>query len=321
LGLSYGVEARQETTLLTEKAARYLARGPADVVDLIGHICNLPAAPRIVAEHMAQAMFAGRPEFVCDSHGRWSIVQLPAIEDRGAGELPVREPVTYPPPRRGRRNARSFAPPQPLASLTWAVVDVETTGGRLYSDRITEVAAVIVENREIKEVYETLVNPLRTIPPMISKITNITYEMVRNAPTMSSVAPVLVEKLAGRVFVAHNANFDWRFVCSEVSRVSGQQLSGQRLCTVRLAKRLLPQLNRKSLDYVADYYGIENHARHRAGGDALATAKCLIHMLDDAADRGCETWDDLDKLLRHRASKQKKKKSAFPTSITRDTTA
>jgi len=319
--LSYGVEARQETTLLTEKAARYLAKGPADVVDLIGHICNLPAAPRIVAEHMAQAMFAGRPEFVCDALGRWSIVQLPAVENRGAGELPVREPVTYPPPRRGRRSTKSFAPPQPLESLTWAVVDVETTGGRLYSDRITEVAAVIVENGEIKEVYETLVNPLRTIPPMISRITNITYEMVRNAPTMSSVAPVLVEKLAGRVFVAHNANFDWRFVCNEVSRVSGQQLSGQRLCTVRLAKRLLPQLQRKSLDYVSHYYGVENHARHRAGGDAVATAKCLIRMLGEAQDRGCETWDDLDKLLRHRASKKKKRRSAFPTSITRDTTA
>jgi DNA polymerase-3 subunit epsilon len=319
--VSYGVQARPESTLLTERAARYLEKGPADVVDLIGHICNLPAAPRIVAEHMAQAMFAGRPEFVVDPLGRWSIVPSAAVENRGAGELPVREPVTYPPPGRRRRGAPRIVSREPLSSMTWAVVDVETTGGRLYSDRITEVAAVIVENGEIREVYETLVNPLCTIPPMISKITNITCEMVRNAPTFSMIAPTIVEKLAGRVFVAHNANFDWRFICSEVSRTSGQELSGQRLCTVRLAKRLLPQLNRKSLDHVANYYGVENHARHRAGGDAVATAKCLIRMLDEAADRGCETWDDLDKLLRHRASRKKKKRSAFPSPVSKDTTA
>lgn len=318
--MTYGIQARPEATLLTDRAARFLEKGPADVVDLIGHICNLPAAPRIVAEHMAQAMFAGRPEFVCDPLGRWTIVEMPGAPDRGAGELPVREPMTYPPPRRGRR-AKLTLPPQPLATISWAVVDVETTGGRIYSDRITEVAAVIVENGEIKEVYETLVNPLRAIPPMISKITNITYEMVRNAPTFSAIAPEIVDKLAGRVFVAHNVMFDWKFISNEVSRTSGTQLLGQRLCTVRLAKRLLPQLNRKSLDYVSDYYGVENHARHRAGGDAVATAKCLIRMLDDAADRGCETWDDLDRLLRYRASKKKKRRSAFPSPISKDTTA
>jgi DNA polymerase-3 subunit epsilon len=180
---------------------------------------------------------------------------------------------------------------------------------------------VIVENGAITEVYETLVNPLRAIPPMISKITNITYDMVRNAPTFSSIAPTIVEKLAGRVFVAHNAMFDWKFITNEVSRTYGTQLQGQRLCTVRLAKRLLPQLQRKSLDYVANYYGVENHARHRAGGDAVATAKCLVRMLDEAQDRGCETWDDLDKLLRHRASRKKKKRSAFPSPISKDTTA
>jgi DNA polymerase-3 subunit epsilon len=316
--VNYGVESRPESTLLTERAVRYLKDGPADVVDLIGHICNLPAAPRIVAEHMAQAMFAGRPEFVCDPLGRWSLVPIATIENRGAGELPVREPVTYPPRRRSRRVS---APPQPLKNLTWAVVDVETTGGRLYSDRITEVAAVIVENSEIREVYETLVNPLRPIPPMISKITNITHDMVMRAPTFSSIAPTVVEKISGRVFVAHNANFDWRFICSEVSRTTGVELSGQRLCTVRLAKRLLPQLTRKSLDYVAHYYGVKNHARHRAGGDAVATAKCLIRLLDEAQDRGCETWDDLDKLLRHRASKKKRKRSAFPSPVREDTTA
>ena len=73
-----GMSTRPEATLLTEKAAKYLEKGPADVVDLIGHICNLPAAPRIVAEHMANAMFAGRPEFIQDPLGRCTLTELTA---------------------------------------------------------------------------------------------------------------------------------------------------------------------------------------------------------------------------------------------------
>src|SRR5678815_963747 len=105
-----GMSTRAEATLLTDKAAKYLERGPADVVDLIGHICNLPAAPRIVAEHMAHAMFSGRPEFVKDPLGRWTLVAVgqPAV------------------PRAARsRKKKPEAPKQPLSSLSWAVVDVE----------------------------------------------------------------------------------------------------------------------------------------------------------------------------------------------------
>ena len=119
-----GMQTRPEATLLTEKAARYLEKGPADVVDLIGHICNLPAAPRIVAEHMAQAMFTGRPEFMMDPLGRWTLAELP----------------------RKRTRAYPKAPKQLLSSLTWAVVDVETTGGPPPAHRITEIAAVIVRS-------------------------------------------------------------------------------------------------------------------------------------------------------------------------------
>lgn len=316
-----GMRSRPEDTLLTQRAFKYLEKGPADVVDLIGHICNLPAAPRIVAEHMARAMFAGRPEFVLDPLGRWTIRELPRVEG-GAGEIREIPPVAYR-GGKGRRGKSKYppAPPQPLSSISWAVVDVETTGGQPPADRITEFAAVIVQGGEVKEVYETLINPERSIPPFVSKLTNISYEMVRNAPTFSVVAPQVMEKLAGCVFVAHNVNFDWKFVSHEVTRASGTELYGRRLCTVRLARQLLPQLQRKSLDYLANYYGVEIRGRHRAGGDALATAHCLVRMLEDAADVGCETWEDLDKLLRRRASKKKKKRSAWPSPVTKDTTA
>src|SRR5215208_4674245 len=118
-----GMSTHAEATLLTEKAVKYLEKGPADVVDLIGHICNLPAAPRIVAEHMAHAMFSGRPEFVMDPLGRWTLVAL----DQSAVKLPGKS-----------RKKKTEAPKQPLSSLSWAVVDVETTGGPPPNHRITE---------------------------------------------------------------------------------------------------------------------------------------------------------------------------------------
>jgi DNA polymerase-3 subunit epsilon len=94
------------------------------------------------------------------------------------------------------------------------------------------------------------------------------------------------------------------------------------VCTVRVARKILPQLSRRSLDHVARYYGVEIVGRHRAGGDAIATAKCFIRMMADLSDRGYETWDDLDALLRRPSSRRKKRRPpALPTSVTRDTTA
>jgi DNA polymerase III subunit epsilon len=320
MGMTYGISTRPEATLLTEKAAQYLAKGPADVVDLIGHICNLPAAPRIVAEHMASAMFAGRPEFVQDPLGRWTLVEIPRGETRAGDIRPAA--VEAPLPRgKARRSRVPAGPPQPLSSLSWVVVDVETTGGPPPDHRITEVAAVIVKDGKIQEVFETLVNPERSIPPFVSRLTNISWQMVKNAPKFSSIVPELLNKLEGNVFVAHNAQFDWSFLSHEIQRASGARLSGNQLCTVRLARHILPHLPKRSLDYVANYYGIEIEGRHRAGGDAIATAHCLIKMLGDAQSQGCETWEDLDRLLRRRASKKKRKRSAWPSPVTRDTTA
>lgn len=294
-----GVTSRPEATLLSEKAAKYLERGPTDVVELIGVICSLPGAPRIVAEHMARAIFSGRPEFEMDFAGRWKLA--PAI-------------CLTPAPERTK--------PGRLSSLSYVVVDVETTGGQPPSHRVTEFASVIVRDGKIADVFETLVNPQRPIPPFVTKLTKISPQMVRNAPTFSAIVPRVLDALEGNVFVAHNATYDWHFVSHEVARASGARLVGPRLCTVRLAKSLLPQLPRRSLDHIANYYGVGISGRHRAGGDALATASCLIRMLDDAAQRGCETWDDLERLQRRRRSKKKRgRPSALPRPVDKDTTA
>ena len=318
--LTRGVYSEPQDTLLTSRALDYLSAGPADVVDLIGHICSLPKAPRIVAEHMAHAMFAGRREFLLAADGRWMLADLtaqPYIADR-VSDIPRALAAR----KRDRASSRANST-EPLSSLSYVVVDTETTGGSHWStDRITEIAAVVVRNGEIVEVFETLVNPRRSIPYFVSKLTNITWDMVKDAPTFDRIAPDVMRVLEGSVFVGHNAVFDWRFVSAEISRSTGRQLRGRRLCTVKIARTVLPQLSRRSLDYVSRYYGVENHARHRAGGDAVATAKCLIRMLGDLQDRGCATWGDLEILLRAPAARRKKRKhSGLPSPVLRDTTA
>jgi DNA polymerase-3 subunit epsilon len=230
-----------------------------------------------VAEQLAFALFMETPDVQRDPEGRWSLVR--------------KRPATA---RTRKEIAR-----HPLDSLTYVVVDVETTGGSPWGgDRITEFGAVTVANGRIGDVFETLINPQRPIPPAVTRLTRITWDMVRSAPTIREVAPRIADVLRGHVFVAHNAAFDWRFVSSELSRYGGQTLLGEKLCTVKLARAVVPHIRRRSLDSLSFFYGIENHARHRAGGDALATARVLLRLLEAARERGCETLEDLRMITR-----------------------
>jgi DNA polymerase-3 subunit epsilon len=291
--------------LLTERAADYLRAGPADSRSLIASVCQLSALPDIVADHMAASLLGGHPRFVRTLDGRWRLSESAAPAWRA--QLAAEEP--------------------PLSSLSFAVVDVETTGSRPEGgDRITEIAVVTVREGRIAGVYETLVNPERSIPPFITRLTNISWEMVCDKAPFRDVCDDVLRVLEGHVFVAHNAAFDWRFVSAEVVRARGRELTGRRLCTVRLARRLLPQLRSRSLDWVARHYAVEIEPgkRHRAAGDALATAHCLVRLLDDARSRGCERWSDLERFLAagtttHR--RRGRRAPAMPRPVDRDTTA
>jgi DNA polymerase-3 subunit epsilon len=202
-----------------------------------------------------------------------------------------------------------------LVGLSYAVVDVETTGGSpAAGHRITEIAAVVVYNGQVAETFETLVDPQRPIPPFISRLTHITGAMVWGMPTFRDIAPQIVDLLRGRVFVGHNAAFDRRFVTAETTQ-AGLVLANERvLCTVRLARRLLPHLRRRTLDCVAHYYGVPIAARHRAMGDAMATALCLLRLLDDAGSRGLDTWGDMGQLIGRGtgAGRRRRRASAMP---------
>lgn len=311
-----GITARPAEMRLTERAADYLAAGPADVVALIGHICQLPNPPRVVAEHMATALFTGRTEFVREASGQWALAPARGAAAHGSDRRMLSST--------GLMDLAAVVTPcdaaDLLGSLSWVVVDVETTGGRPWSgDRITEIAAVVVRDGEVREVFETLVNPQRSIPPMISALTNITWSMVKDAPVFRDVCERVLSAMSGNIFVAHNAGFDWRFVTAEVTRASGQRLSGRQLCTVRLARKLLPHLRSRSLDHVAAYYGVNISARHRAAGDAIATAHVLLGLLRDARERGCESWPALQELVARRKPRPRRaRRSAMPRSVDRD---
>jgi DNA polymerase-3 subunit epsilon len=285
-------------TPLTARAADFLAAGPADAQTLISYVCQLPSAPRHVAEHMAAALFAGHQRFSRDLDGRWRL--------RGAA-IEMYTPATA----------------KDLRAQSYVVVDVESTGTRAYhGDRITEVAAVLVQGGKAQMVFDTLINPERPIPPAITALTNITAEMVRDAPRFSEVCDQLLGVLEGHVFVAHNAAFDWRFISMEIERATGRRLEGVSLCTVRLTRRLAPEIRRRNLDAVAAYYGIDITARHRAGGDAMATAHVLLKLLKAARARGCTTLDDVERILAQRTSKRRRRRPpALPYSASDDSWA
>jgi DNA polymerase-3 subunit epsilon len=154
-----------------------------------------------------------------------------------------------------------------IEDCAFAVVDVETTGMRHRGgDRITEVAVVVVHRGRRELVFESLVNPGCPIPKLVSFVTRITDEMVRDAPGFERIADQVLATLAGRVFVAHNARFDWGFLTAELLRARSLALDGPRLCTVRLARRLVRGVRSCGLDNLTRFFGLENGARHRAAG-------------------------------------------------------
>jgi DNA polymerase-3 subunit epsilon len=146
-------------------------------------------------------------------------------------------------------------------------VDLETTGGNAAHHRITEIGIVRVKNGELVDEWSSLVNPECLIPSYIEAFTGITNEMVAGAPRFADIAALVLEKLGGAVFVAHNARFDYSFLRSEFRRLD-RHFAAKVLCTVKLSRRLFPQYARHNLDAVMERNGLTCSARHRALGDA-----------------------------------------------------
>ena len=159
-----------------------------------------------------------------------------------------------------------------------AVVDIETTGSDPAADRITEIAVLEIDCFEVSSAWSTLVNPGVRLPSPIQALTGITEGMLAGAPRFAELADGLIERLKGRVLVAHNARFDYGFLRREFER-AGHRFHARTLCSVRLSRRLYPQHARHDLDSLIERHGLDCAARHRAHGDAEA----LWHFLRVAA--------------------------------------
>lgn len=256
-------------TTLSERALGYLREGPRPPLDIVRDVIGLQRANLAVAERLVTALLGADPRFAFDIEGRWSLVPEPAW--RGV----------------------------PLEQVRFAVVDVETTGMRARSgDRVTEIAVVHAQGGKVELAFESLVNPGRPIPGFIASLTGISNDTVADAPRFEDIADQVVAALAGRVFVAHNARFDWAFVQAEIERSQSFEIRMPKLCTVRMTRRLVPELERRSLDSVMFYFGLETDRRHRAGGDAIVTARALQKLIERARSSGIVTWEDLDQVVR-----------------------
>jgi DNA polymerase III subunit epsilon len=277
-----GTAAYPESTLL-DRVLGHLRLGPRTPLTLCHEILGLLGAPAAICDRVAYALLGADPRVRLTEDGRWSLVP----EAQGS-------PL--------------------LDDCAFAVVDVETTGMRAgFGDRITEIAVAVVHGRRCEVVFDSLVNPDRHIPRAIRAITNITDEMVRYAPRFSELAEPVLAALAGRVFVAHNARFDWNFVSAELHRSRALSLEGTRLCTVRLARRLVRGVRSCGLDNLCRFFGFQNRARHRAAGDALVTAELLCRLLGLAREEGARTLQDLTSIETRRARARRRKRLAMPT--------
>lgn len=148
-----------------------------------------------------------------------------------------------------------------------AFVDLETTGGRLFYDRIIEVGIVILENGQVSKKYSSLVNPQKYLPPEIVQITGIQDKDLEDAPTFSQIKDRILELLDGCVFVAHNVRFDYGFLKSEFKRFDFT-FSTKHFCTVKLSRTLFPQFPRHNLDALIERFKFDCSNRHRALDDA-----------------------------------------------------
>lgn len=185
-----------------------------------------------------------------------------------------------------------------MKDKTYAIVDIETTGGNATHSRITEIAIVIYDGTQIIDRWESLVNPQQYISASITALTGIDNKMVSNAPIFSELAQKIFDMLNNRIFVAHNVNFDYSFVRHELEN-AGYNWTATKLCTVRAARKIKPGLTSYSLGRLCNSLQIDLENRHRAGGDADATAILLSKLL---------AWDaegDIDKMIKKTANDQR----------------
>lgn len=177
-----------------------------------------------------------------------------------------------------------------LNEIDFVVLDVEAIGAKGLPARIIEIGAYHVRSGKILDEFQSLVDPGVPLPRFIAALTGITDEMLKGAPKFAEVVDAWLEFAGDAVLVAHDSKFDLALLNREIARVfPGCRMRNAELCTVKLARRMMRTLDSHSLDALAEHFGFEIAARHRAASDALATARLLLRLLDQLEAQGVRT--------------------------------
>ncbi|WP_422091912.1 exonuclease domain-containing protein [Tenacibaculum ovolyticum] len=166
----------------------------------------------------------------------------------------------------------------------YAVLDIETTGGKFNEEGITEIAIHKFDGHQVIDQFISLVNPEREIQEFVVKLTGINNKMLRNAPKFYEIAKRILEITKDCIIIAHNASFDYRILRTEYNRL-GFDFQRNTLCTVALSKKLIPESPSHSLGKLCRFIGIPMSDRHRANGDALATVQLFKLLLEKDVDK------------------------------------
>jgi DNA polymerase III subunit epsilon len=256
---------RLASSTAKEKLHAYLTTHPAgaDARELLALLFSGAGSDPELGSRIVTGILADDPNFMFDSAtGLWSL-------------------------------SRSTSLRVPLDQVDFVVVDLETASARPAPGSIIEIGAYRMHGRQICGTFENLIKPRMRIPRFVARLTSITDEMVAGAPSIEDVLPRFRAFLGDAVMVAHNAQFDRAFLEYEFRRLFGIGLTNPVLCTLRMARRLLPSLRRRRLDLLAEHFGLSTAGRHRGLGDARMAAELFAIFLEIVAEMGMNRLDRL----------------------------
>jgi DNA polymerase-3 subunit alpha (Gram-positive type) len=180
-----------------------------------------------------------------------------------------------------------------LSDLECIIVDIETTGLEPTQHEITEIGALKIKGSDIKDVFNQLIKPKKTIPPNITKLTGIDNDMVKDSPPAEVVLPKFFEFIGNQALIAHNSDFDIPFIKYHMRQSAGKELNNPVGCTLKLSRFLLPGLANHKLHTVASHLGLTVANRHRAMGDVELTFQVWVKFIELLKGKGINNWHGL----------------------------
>jgi DNA polymerase-3 subunit alpha (Gram-positive type) len=184
-----------------------------------------------------------------------------------------------------------------LEKLSYVVFDIETTGLNPETDEIIEIGAIKLENKELKDIFNKLVRPVKSVPQNITELTGITQEMLNDEMPIKPVISQFSNYIGSSVLVAHNADFDISFIKNNLKKSLNKDLNNTVVCTVLVARDLLPNLENHKLPTVAKYFGLEMANRHRAIGDCELTFQIWLKFIDKLKGKNIISKTDLENYM------------------------